>query len=224
MHGNKAVRLAQLCRSRGWQYTRFDYRGHGESTGDFAGSTIAHWLQDAQCILDHVCSDNQILVGSSMGAWIAVLLALQRPTRISGLLGIAAAPDFTTELIWDALDQQTQSVLARGETWMMTNAYDQTLPIPITPQLIDSGREHSVLQRDLAVDCPVRLLHGTADTDVPHQLSQRLLQQLQSTDAQLTLVKYADHRFSTEPLLQLIERQLEELRTVADTCGPPASE
>ena len=212
MEGNKALYLESVCQQRGWQFTRFDYRGHGRSGGKFADGNISQWRQDAQSILDHVCTGPQILVGSSMGAWIALLVGIARPDRAKGLLGIASAPDFTEELLWNQLDSVTRQSLIDGNTWAMPNHCDDEIPHSISLQLIESGRQHLLLGSRVPIQCPVRLLHGTSDTDVPATMSMRLLEQLTSNDAQLVLIKGADHRFSSREQLTLIETQLMSLR------------
>ncbi len=214
MHGNKARHLAAFCESAGVQFTRFDYSGHGSSAGRFEDGTITQWRDDALEILDTVCKGPQILVGSSMGAWLATLVALERPQSVAALLGIAAAPDFTDELLTPALTTVQRRHLQDGLTLEWGNHYDPAEPHRIRQALLDSGHLHRVLDRPLSIDCPVRLLHGQADDDVPWQLSMRLLEGISSADAQLLLLKGADHRFSTAPQLALIEKTLTELLAI----------
>ncbi|MBX2884222.1 MAG: alpha/beta hydrolase [Granulosicoccus sp.] len=214
MQGTKATFLESFCRQQGWQYTRFDYRGHGESSGEFSHCDISQWRDDALNILDNVCAGPQIVVGSSMGGWIATLLAQARTNRVAGLMTIAAAPDFTEELIWHALTPDEQQALSEGELWQMPNHYDDGEPYAVRMSLILSGRAHLLLDKSIGIDCPVRLLHGTADVEVPWSLSSRLLDKLCSTDARLTLVKAADHRFSAPEQLTLITNTLSELHTL----------
>ncbi|MBX2835788.1 MAG: alpha/beta hydrolase [Gammaproteobacteria bacterium] len=211
MDGNKALYLESLCRSEGWQYTRFDYSGTGNSEGEFEKYGIDHWLEDACLILDQICAGPQIVVGSSMGGWIATLLAEKRPARIVALMGIASAPDFTEELIWKGLSPDGQAQLSAGKVLERPNRYEPDSPRQLSMEFILSGRRCLVLDKSLSWDGPVRLLHGTADLDVPSSLSQRLLLQLNSHDAQLTLVKDADHRFSTDDQLKIIGEQLRQL-------------
>lgn len=213
MQGNKAQHLAAYCQSTGVQFTRFDYSGHGSSTGDFENGTITQWRDDALQILDTVCEGPQILVGSSMGGWLATLVALARPEKVAALLGIASAPDFTDELLTPALTKDQRQQLQDGGILNWGNHYDPAEPHRIKQALLDSGHECRVLDRTLAIDCPVRLLHGQADDDVPWQLSMRLLEGMRSSDAQLLLLKGADHRFSTTEQLAIIEKTLAELLT-----------
>ncbi len=211
MRGDKANYLAAFCEAHSVQFTRFDYSGHGESSGQFEHGTLTQWCQDAIEILDTVCQGPQVLVGSSMGGWIATRVAIERPDRTHGLLGIATAPDFTAELLTPALSEQQKATLQAGKSIDLFNAYDNGNPHRIRQGLIDSGSECLVLEKNLPIHCPVRLLHGTADTDVPSNLSQRLLASVASTDAQLLLLKGADHRFSKANELALIENALIEL-------------
>lgn len=214
MEGNKATFLEAECQRRKWQFTRFDYRGHGASSEAFSECHFGQWREDALTILDHICKSPQIVIGSSMGGWIATLLALARPDRVAGLMTVAAAPDFTEELIWGSLDQETQHRLTDGGVWRMPNHYDDGQPYAVTMKLIESGREHLLLNHPVDVTCPARLLHGTGDIDVPFSLSTRLLERLGSTDARLTLVKDADHRFSEPAQLSLMSATLIELRGI----------
>lgn len=214
MQGNKALYLQNLCMDAGWQYTRFDYQGHGESSGKLADGGISTWAADALAVLDTVCVGPQIVVGSSMGGWIATLLSEQRPSKVAGLLGIASAPDFTEELIWNNLDANTRTALEEGGSWHRPNRYQPESPHPVTMAFIDSGRQCRVLDKALAWNGPVRLLHGLNDVDVPASLSQRLLERLNSDDARLVLVKQADHRFSSAAELALVGQQIRELREI----------
>jgi len=211
VQGNKALMLEAYCKTSGHQFTRFDYSGHGDSPGLFEEGSITQWRDDALWILDNVCHGPQILVGSSMGAWLATLIALERPERLHALIGIAAAPDLTEELLLPALSAAQLQALQAGETLQLDNDYEDIDPHRIRQQLIDTGRKHLVLNRSLAVHCPVRLLHGMADADVSWTFSQRLLTQLESQNAQLTLVSGANHRFSTDSEMLLIKNTLAEL-------------
>lgn len=211
MDGNKALYLQTLCESAGWQYTRFDYSGAGLSEGDFESYGIDSWLADACTVLDEVCTGSQIIVGSSMGGWIATLLAEQRASRVAGLLGVASAPDFTEELIWHGLEPDAQSRLISGEVLMRPNRYEPDSPRKLSMNFIESGRRCLVLDKPLLWSGPARLLHGMQDEDVPASLSQGLMQRLNGEDVQLTLVKDADHRFSKPDQLSLIGERLHEL-------------
>ena len=210
MTGAKALFLDEYCRGRGRAYVRFDYFGHGRSSGGFAFGTIGRWAEDAIAVLDELTQGPQILVGSSIGGWIMLLAALARPQRIHALVGIAAAPDATEDLLWPRLDAAQRSELrATGSV---------TLPSEYAPAgyaysrgLIEEGRRHLLMRQPIALDCPVRLLHGLRDNSVPWQTSLRLAEQLTSRDVAVTLVKNGDHRLSAAPDLARLARTLDEV-------------
>ncbi len=216
MSGNKARYLDDYCQRQGWQYTRFDYRGHGQSSDDFTNCGIDTWLEDTLAILDHVTVGKQIIIGSSMGLWLALLATIRRPQRIAGLLGIAGAPDFTEVLIREQLDEPTRQTLKSGGTWFRPSQYDDQSPYPITGGLLDSGRQLLLLNDVINIDCPVRLIHGTGDTDVPWSLSLQVLDAIRHDDVALTLLKDSDHRLSTPDELACIARQLSDLHHRAE--------
>ncbi|MDP6787447.1 MAG: alpha/beta hydrolase [Rhodospirillales bacterium] len=195
MTGSKAIALEAWCRRRGQAFVRFDYFGHGASSGDFSDGTIGRWTEDAVAVLDAVTAGPQVLVGSSMGGWIMVLAALARPERVAGLLGVAAAPDFTEDLIPLRLTADQKKALKRDGVVHLANDHGDE-PTPVTRALIDDGSRHLVLRRSLALDLPVRLLHGMKDADVPWETSLRLARVLTAADVEITLVKDGDHRLS----------------------------
>lgn len=210
MTGSKALALEEFCRERGQAYLRFDYTGHGQSSGEFEEGCIGAWLQDACDAFDRLTQGPQIIVGSSMGGWIALLLALSRKERVAGLVGIAAAPDFTEELVWQAFTPAQQRELMEKDRVAVPNCYEGD-PYIITKQLVEEGRNHLLLQDKIPIVCPVRLLHGTKDEDVPWQVSARLLEKLESADARLTLIKDAGHRLSEPEQLELLCEAVEEV-------------
>jgi pimeloyl-ACP methyl ester carboxylesterase len=210
MTGTKAQFLDDWARDRGRAFLRFDYSGHGASAGDFLDGAIGDWAQDAAAALDALTEGPQVLVGSSMGGWIALLLARARPARLAALVGIAAAPDFTEDSMWAGFDATRRADLLNRGRVELPSDYDDG-PYVITRRLIEDGRNHLVLRSPLALPCPVRLLQGTADTDVPPAVALRLLDHLQGPDIRLTLVKAADHRFSSPACLDLLARTLDEL-------------
>ena len=210
MTGTKANALEASCREAGRAYVRFDYAGHGASSGRFEDGTIGHWIEDALAVLDEVCEGPQVLVGSSMGGWIMVLAALARPHRVAGLLGIAAAPDFTEDLMWASFGEDARRSLAETGVWLEPSAEGET-PLTITRVLIEEGRTHLVLRGPIAISCPVRLIHGTADTEVPWAVSLRLAESLASTDVALSLVEGGDHRLSAPADIERLCRTLEAL-------------
>lgn len=215
MTGTKAVALEAWAAARGLSYTRFDYQGHGASSGRFEDGTVGMWAEDALAVLDHVARGPQILVGSSMGGWIALLAALRRPERVAALVGVAPAPDFTEDLIWDALDAEARATLLREGAWFRPSQYFGE-PKPVTLALVEEGRSHLVLREPIAFGGPVRLLHGMRDPDVPWRTSLRLAEALTAADVRVTLVKDGDHRLSRESDIALLCRTVGEL---ADQLG-----
>jgi pimeloyl-ACP methyl ester carboxylesterase len=196
MTGTKALALEAFAQGRGQAFLRFDYQGHGRSSGRFEDGTIGRWAEDAVAVLDQLTEGPQILVGSSMGAWIMVLAALARAKRVVALVGIASAPDFTEDLLMARYPQELRERLERDGVVDVPSDYAEE-PYRISRTLIDEARRHLVLRAPIPITCPVRLIHGTADLDVPWQTSLKLSQQLQSVDVELTLVKHGDHRLST---------------------------
>ncbi len=211
MQGAKALALEQYCRKRGRAFLRFDYSGHGESSGRFEDGAIGDWKADALFALDTLTQGKQTLVGSSMGGWIALLLALARPEKVEALVGIASAPDFTETLIWQPATEAQKKDLLKNGVYYAPSCYGEP-PYPITLRLIEEGRSHLLLtsaEKPIAVTCPVRLIHGMQDTDVPWQLSVQLAARLASAEVEVTLVKSGNHRMSEPENLTLIERMLE---------------
>ncbi len=195
MTGQKALALEAQAARRGQGFVRFDYYGHGASSGRFEDGTIGRWIEDALAVLDAVTQGPQILVGSSMGGWIMLRVALARPARVAGLIGIAPAPDFTETLMWRKFSPEVRATLARDGVYYEPSDYDEQ-PTPITLRLIEDGRRHLVMDDKIPIRCPVRLIHGLADPDVPCKLSMELTERLESNDVEVTLVKGAGHRLS----------------------------
>lgn len=210
MTGTKALALEAWAVERGLSYTRFDYQGHGASSGRFADGTIGLWAGDALAVLDQVTRGPQILVGSSMGGWMALLAARARPDRVAALVGVASAPDFTEDLIWGGLDAAARAALLRDGAWYRPSQYFAD-PKPVTLALIEEGRRHLVLRDPIPFAGPVRLLHGMADADVPWRTSLRLAEALTATDVRLTLVKDGDHRLSRPEDIALLCRTVAEV-------------
>jgi pimeloyl-ACP methyl ester carboxylesterase len=210
MTGTKALFLEDYCRRRGRAFVRFDYFGHGESSGDVALGTIGRWREDAIAIIDSLTAGPQILVGSSMGGWIMLLAALARPERIAALVGIAGAPDFTEELLWPRLTPaQREEITLRGRV-VLPSAYDPAGYL-YTRALVEEGRGHLLLPAPIPLAMPVRLLHGLGDQSVPWQLSLRLAERLASRDVAVTLVKDGDHRLSSPADLARLAQTLDAL-------------
>lgn len=210
MTGAKALALESFCRARGQAYTRFDYAGHGQSSGRFEEGCVGDWTADALAILDRVTEGPQIVVGSSMGAWIALNLALARPTRVAALVTIAAAPDFTEDLMWAQFSPDARRKLEIEGVYHQPSAYGDA-PYPITLRLIEDGRLHLRLRGPIAFDKPARLLHGMRDPDVPWQRSLDLAERLAASDVQVILIKDGDHRLSRDADLVLLTRTLGSL-------------
>lgn len=211
MTGQKALALEDFCRARGQAFVRFDYLGHGASTGRFVDGTIGRWAEDAVLVLDRLTLGPQVVVGSSLGGWIMVLAALRRPDRVAGLLGLAAAPDFTEELILPNLSPAQRAALDEDGVVPVASAYDPENPTPVTKKIIEDGRKHLVLRHTIALNCPVRLIHGRDDLDVPWQASLRLADRLQSTDVEVTIVKGGAHRLSEPADIERLLATLEGL-------------
>jgi pimeloyl-ACP methyl ester carboxylesterase len=209
MTGDKATALAAFCAGIGQAMLRFDYSGHGASDGDFLDGTIGTWASDALTIIDTMTTGPLLLVGSSMGGWIALLTAIARPDRIAGLIGIAAAPDFTQRLMWEAMTPAERATLEQDGVLYVPSQYGD--PTPITRALIQDGANHRVLTGAIPIRCPVRLLHGQSDPDVPWQLALTIAEQLETKDAQVILIKDGNHRLSRPSDLSLLCQTLAAL-------------
>jgi len=211
MTGTKAMRLDAFARGRGRAYLRFDYFAHGASSGDFAEATIGRWKQDALAVIDNLTAGPLILVGSSIGGWLMLLVALARPQRIAALVGVAAAPDATEALMWARFPPEVREQILREGAARRPSGYSSEGYL-FTRKLIEDGRQHLLMHATIPITAPVRLLHGMADPDVPWQTSLALAEKLASTDVRVTLVKDGDHRLSSERDLALLERTIEEMR------------
>ena len=211
MNGNKAIFMEGFCKKLGLGFVRFDYSGHGSSGHDFKECTIGTWLKDALKVIDELTTGEIILVGSSMGGWIALLAALKRKKRIKAILGIAAAPDFTEELIWQKMDEFTRHKILRDGVLMMPNCYDNKQPYPITLKLVEEGRKHLLLKDKINLSCPMRFVQGMADEDVPFETAHRIASLVKSKDVEVHLLKNSGHRMSEPHELELIKTKLLEL-------------
>jgi pimeloyl-ACP methyl ester carboxylesterase len=210
MAGIKATFLEKFCREEGKPFLRFDYFGHGVSGGEFHAGTIGRWKDDVVDVLDNLTEGPQILIGSSMGGWLMILAALQRKEKIAGLMGIATAADFIQPLIWDQLTSEQQyQVLTEGVFYVQAPGYEK--PYPISKELIEEGTKHEILNDNIDLQCPVRLIHGLKDLDVPWQYSQKLMDKLVTKDVTLNLVKNGDHRLSKPHELNILKNTLNEL-------------
>ncbi|MDX2027450.1 MAG: alpha/beta hydrolase [Alphaproteobacteria bacterium] len=203
MTGTKASFLAGQCEKADLSFLRFDYRGHGQSSGDFKDGTIGAWSEDACMAVERLTEGPQILIGSSMGGWLALMLAAKMPERVHALIGIAAAPDFTEDLMWLRLSPEQRARLERDGL-----IYDETAPpdhrAPLTLNLIREARNHLMLRAKIPLACPARLLQGLHDEEVPWQHTLRIAENLTTDDVRITLVKDGDHRLSRPQDLQLL--------------------
>ncbi len=210
MQGTKALALEDWARATGRAFLRFDYSGHGESSEDFLDGSIGDWAADAEAAIRVLTSGPVVLVGSSMGGWISVLMTKRLRDRIAGLVTIAAAPDFTEDSMWAGFSEaQRAELMDKGQVALPSDYSDE--PYIITRRLIEDGRSHLVLRDPLNLPFPVRFLQGTADADVAISVALRLLDHATGPDLRLTLVKDADHRLSTLDNLALILRSVEEV-------------
>lgn len=209
MEGTKALHLEEWAAAEGRAFLRFDYSGHGQSSGTFEEGCIGDWADDVAAVLDALTEGPLVLVGSSMGGWQALLAARAMPERLAGLVTIAAAPDFTEDGMWAGFsDAQRADVLETGQIALPSEYGD---PMIVTRRLIEDGRDRLVLRTKLALPMPTRMLQGTADADVDMSVALKLLSHAEGPDMRLTLVKGADHRFSEPECLDLIVRSVEEV-------------
>ena len=210
MTGTKALPLEAWAPAGGQAYLRFDYLGHGQSSGRFEDGTIGRWLDDSLAVLDQLTSGKLVLVGSSMGGWLSLLVALKRPERLAGVVLIAAAPDFTERMLLAGLSPEDRTVLERDGRLERPSQYSPE-PSVFTWKLIEEGRNHLVLDKQLALPCPVRLLHGQSDPDVPWEYSLQIARHLEAPEVITTFVKDGDHRLSTPADIARLIATVEEL-------------
>jgi pimeloyl-ACP methyl ester carboxylesterase len=199
MKGTKALALEAWAAERGRGCVRFDYSGHGESGGAFAEGTIGRWLEESLAVFTRFCRGPQIVVGSSMGGWMALLLARELAKRageatLAGLVLIAPAPDFTEELMWKGFSPEIRQEIETKGMWLRPSEYGE--PYPITRALIEDGRNHLLLGSAITTGCPVRILQGAQDPDVPWQHAFALAHRLPADDVVLTMIQDGDHRLS----------------------------
>jgi pimeloyl-ACP methyl ester carboxylesterase len=209
MNGTKALALDAWAHDRGQAFVRFDYGGTGESGGEFEAQTLGDWRDDVLAIIDLIVEGPVILVGSSMGGWLMLHVALARPDRVAGLVGIAAAPDFTS---WGYSQEQKMTILQDGRLEQPSPYSEQ--PVVITRKLWESGEALRLLHAPIEIDCPVRLLHGQTDPDVPWAYALELMKLIRSADVQTLVVKDGDHRLSRDQDLALLIRTVEGLLEV----------
>jgi pimeloyl-ACP methyl ester carboxylesterase len=199
MKGIKAQALDSWAAERGRACVRFDYSGHGESGGKFVDGTIGRWLEDSVAVFNQFCRGPQVVVGSSMGGWMALLLAREiagkaRDASLAGMVLIAPAPDFTEELMWKGFSPEIRQEIESNGVWLRPSEYGE--PHPITRALIEEGRNHLLLGRAIEIGCPVHILQGAKDPDVPWQHALALAHRLPAEDVVLTMIQDGDHRLS----------------------------
>ena len=222
MTGTKATALEAHCRRAGRAFVRFDYSGHGDSGGAFRDGTIGAWRDDALAVLDEIARGPQVLVGSSMGGWIMLLIALARPERAAGLVGVAAAPDFTEDLVWSTLDDEGRRTLTdTGEIVLPCDYGDD--PYPITMRLIEEGRDHLLLRAPIALDRPIHLLQGMRDDDVPWRTVLKIAELVESERVVVELVKDGDHRLSRDADLARLCKAVDAVADAASNHGEHGS-
>ena len=209
MTGAKAEHLAGWAAGRGRAFLRFDPGGHGRSGGAFTDGTIGSWTEDARQVIAAEAPGPVVLVGSSMGGWIALLLALRTALPVQAMVGIAAAPDFTEDLMWESMAPPERAALEHDGVLHVPSDYGD--PMPVTRALIEDGRRHLLLRAPVPLRVPVRLLHGQRDPDVPWETALRLSERIEGPDVQVTLVKDGDHRLSRPGDLLLLTRTLDLL-------------
>jgi pimeloyl-ACP methyl ester carboxylesterase len=201
MKGTKALALDAWAAEQGRACVRLDYSGHGESGGKFIDGTIGRWLEESVAVFERFCSGPQVVIGSSMGGWMALLLAREVPKRpnnasVAGLVLIAPAPDFTEELMWKGFSPEIRQEIESNGVWLRPSQYGDGAPYPITRALIEEGRNHLLLNCSIDVGCPVRILQGGQDPDVPWRHAFALAQRLPADDVVLTMIQDGDHRLS----------------------------
>ncbi|MBI1405870.1 MAG: alpha/beta fold hydrolase [Caulobacter sp.] len=211
MSGSKAEALAQWATDKGRGYVRFDYRGHGESSGQFRHGTISRWREDALAVIDRLTDGPLILVGSSMGGWISCLVAAVRPERLAGMVLIAPAADFTEKLMLPGFPPEAHEALAATGEWIRPSLYDEG-GYPITRALLVDGARWSILPGPVPVEVPVRILQGGEDPDVPWTHALELAHALKSRDVVFTLIKDGDHRLSRDQDIARLIEAVEDLQ------------
>jgi len=217
MVGTKALALDAWAAEHGRACVRFDYSGHGESGGRFEEGTIGRWLEESVAVFQQFCRGPQVVIGSSMGGWIALLLAREIAKQaggvsLAGLVLIAPAPDFTEELMWNGFSPEIRQEIETRGVWLRPSEYGDGTPYPITRALIEEGRNHLLLGGSIDVGCPVRILQGAQDRDVPWKHALALAHRLPADDVVLTVIRDGDHRLSRPQDIARIIAAAEEIR------------
>lgn len=209
MEGTKACFLERTCAELGLSYVRFDYSGHGSSSEEFVDGTIGKWKEDTLAVIDQLTDGPLIIIGSSMGGWIGLLVSLARKERVRAFIGIAAAPDFTRELMWNNYNDTIKETLKRDGIYLEPSSYSDE-PYKVTYALIQDGENHILLDKTIELGCPIRLFHGLQDKDVPSDYSSRIAEKVQSGDVIISYNKTGDHSLSSPADLQRLKTALSE--------------
>ena len=207
MTGSKVTVLEAWAKAEGHSFLAFDYSGHGQSDGDFKDGTISQWREDTLAAIDTLTTGPQILIGSSMGGWMALLAAIARPQRVSGLVLIAPAPDFTEKLMWPGLLPEEKKEILQNGIYYQPSEYDE--PLPLTKALFEDGKNWQIMDQPIPFSGPVRILQGMQDEPVPWAHAQSLVDLITSQDLTFTLIKDGDHRLSRE----------QDIARLIATCG-----
>lgn len=209
MYGTKARAISNYAKSNNYNLCRFDYSGHGLSSGNFEDFTISDWLNDSISILDNICIGKQVFIGSSMGGWISLLLALERKKRVSGIVLLAPAVDMTEILMWKNFNSNEKKLIEeKGYLEVFSDNYP---PYKITKKLIEDGRKHLLMKGKISIECPINIIHGINDVSVPWDLSNKLMKKITSKSITKNFIKDADHSLSRASDLNCIFFSIEQI-------------
>lgn len=213
MNGAKALYIEDYCKEKGYNFIKFDNFGHGNSSGKFIDQTITSWLEGLSLVIDNLCDGPFILVGSSMGGWITMLKSMEKPQKIIGMIAISAAPDFTEELMWNKITKEQQADLIKNGLTNITGSDSNcNNTYPVSYQLIIDGRKYLLLnKKSIDISCPVHLIHGMKDIDVPYSISERAAATIIANEIILKLIKGANHSLSRQEDLIVICNSIEEI-------------
>ena len=213
MNGEKALAIENFCKNSGYHFIRFDNFGHGKASGDFAEETISSWLDGLNLVINELTEGSVVLVGSSMGSWITILSAMLNQDIVKGVVGISSAVDFTEELIWNKTTQEQKNLLKdQGKCLITGSDPNCNYSYPISYQLILDGRKHLLLNKEkINISCPLQLVHGMQDIDVPYIISKQISEKIVHNNVVIKLIKDGDHRLSREQDLQVICNSISEI-------------